>query len=85
MLKRVCDICGGDERVEAISLPYDQKMSPAGDMETIAETFDLCVNCQAKYYRAAIYEFLMEDRSKRDEFNGLLIEMLIKAEKERLP
>lgn len=41
---RVCDVCE-EKPAKTLNIPYERKMSPAGDSETNYENFDLCIDC----------------------------------------
>jgi len=72
----VCDICGTRKDVKKVWLPYDRKMDPAGAMEDVGETYDLCCKCHLKVLQDAIREEINARKIAEQLFNQDLIKLI---------
>ena len=72
---RICDICGTREDVRRVPLPYDRKMGPAGAMEDLSKTYDLCCRCHLE----VLQDVIRKEINARKIIERLFNQDLIKA------
>ena len=61
----VCDICSTRKNVKRMSWAIDRQMDPAGSMDTISKTVDLCPSCEAYLLRRVLCNTLGEKIQNR--------------------